>query len=105
MASANIVTLTAANFAEKVLQSKLPVMVDFSAEWCGPCKMLAPILDQVAEANKDKFVIGKLDIDQARDLAANYRISSVPTLMVFKNGEVTNQRSGLMSKRDLEAMF
>lgn len=103
MASANIVTLTESNFAEEVTQSLTPVLVDFWAEWCGPCKMIAPILDEIASEYDGKLKIGKVNIDEQQTLAAQHGIRAVPTLLLFKDGEVADQIIGLKSKRDLKA--
>ncbi len=105
MGSANITTLTQSNFATEVLQSTSPVLVDFWAEWCGPCKALGPILDELAEEYNGKVRIGKVNIDEYQELAAQYRISSIPTLLLFKAGQVAEQLVGLRSKKDLKASF
>lgn len=85
-------------FQEKVLNNTKPVLVDFFATWCGPCRMLTPILEQVAEENNGEFDIFKLDIDECEDLAREYGIMSIPTLMVFKNGELVKRETGLRNK-------
>ncbi|MBM3833785.1 MAG: thioredoxin [Verrucomicrobia bacterium] len=103
MALANIVTLTESNFAQEVIQSPTPVLVDFWAEWCGPCKMIAPILDEIAGEYDGKLKIGKVNIDEQQKLATQHGIRAIPTLLLFKNGEVANQIVGLRSKRDLKA--
>jgi len=103
MAASNIVTLNQENFQTEVVQSQKPILVDFWAEWCGPCKMLAPILDEIAQEYDGKARIGKVDIDQHQGLAAQFGISAIPTLLLFKNGEVVDQLRGLRSKRDLKA--
>ena len=105
MAAANIVTLTDGNFSEQVLKSSTPVLVDFWAEWCGPCKMIAPVLDELAGEYDGKVKIGKVNIDEHQQLAINYGINSIPTLLFFKNGEVADQVIGMRSKRDLKASF
>jgi thioredoxin 1 len=105
MAAPNIVTLTAENFAKEVLQSATPVLVDFWAEWCGPCKMIAPILDELAGEYAGRVKIGKVNIDEFQALAGQYNIRSIPTLLLFKQGQVTEQVVGLRSKRDLAASF
>ena len=105
MASPNIVTLTQANFDTEVLQSANPILVDFWAEWCGPCKMLAPILDELATEYNGKIKSGKVNIDEHQELAAKFGIRSIPTLLLFKQGQVAEQLVGLRSKRDLKASF
>lgn len=85
------------NFEKEVLQAEKTVLVDFYANWCGPCKMLAPIVDEVSEEVND-IKVCKIDIDEARDLAAKYEIMSIPTLLVFKNGNVVNNSLGLIKK-------
>ena len=105
MAAENIVTLTDVNFSEQVLKSSTPVLVDFWAEWCGPCKMIAPVLDELAGEYDGKVKIGKVNIDDHQQLAINYGINSIPTLLFFKNGQVADQIVGMRSKRDLKASF
>jgi len=105
MASPKIVTLTQDNFAAEVLQSTTPVLVDFWAEWCGPCKMIAPVLDELAEEYDGKVKIGKVDIDQHQGIAAQYSVRAIPTLLLFSKGQVSEQMVGLRSKRDLKASF
>ncbi len=103
MASPSIVTLTQENFSQLVLQSPAPVLVDFWAEWCGPCKMIAPLLDELADEYDGKVKIGKVNIDEQQNLAAEYGVRAIPTLLVFHNGQVTDQIVGARSKRDLKA--
>jgi thioredoxin 1 len=105
MGAPNIVTLTQANFTTEVLQASDAILVDFWAEWCGPCKMLGPILDELAEEYTGRVRIGKVNIDEFQDLAAQYGIRSIPTLLLFKKGQVAEQLVGLRSKRDLKASF
>ena len=105
MAARNIVTLTQENFAKEVLQSATPVVVDFWAEWCGPCKMIAPILDELAEEYDGRVKIGKVNIDDQQTLAAEYSVRAIPTLLLFNQGQVADQIVGLRSKRDLKASF
>jgi thioredoxin 1 len=103
MAAENIVTATESNFTDEVLKSATPVLVDFWAEWCGPCKMLGPILDELATEYTGKVKIAKVNIDDHQNLAAQYRVTAIPTLLVFKNGQVAEQMVGAKSKRDLKA--
>jgi thioredoxin 1 len=103
MASPLIVTLTQENFAQQVLQATTPVLVDFWAEWCGPCKMIAPILDELADEYSGKVKIGKVNIDEHQGLAAEYGVRAIPTLLVFNKGQVAEQVVGARGKRDLKA--
>ena len=103
MASPYIVPLNDGNFAQEVLQSSTPVVVDFWAEWCGPCKMLAPVIDELADEYEGKVKFGKLNIDDNQRTTQEYGITKIPTLLIFKAGQVTEQVVGLKSKRDLQA--
>ena len=103
MSAANILTLTESNFDAEVVKSITPVLVDFWAEWCGPCKMVAPILDELASEYDGKVKIGKVNVDENRQLAGEYNIRSIPTLLIFKDGQVADQIVGLRSKRDFKA--
>lgn len=105
MASPNIITLTKDNFEQSVLKSTTPVLVDFWAEWCGPCKMIGPILDELAEEYNGKISIGKVNIDDHQTLASEYGVRAIPTLLLFHNGQVAEQMVGLRSKRDLKTSF
>ena len=98
MASAKVKVFNDLNFEEEVLKADGAVLVDFTATWCGPCKQLAPIVEQVADELVGKAIIGKLDIDESPMTAAKFGIRSVPTLMVFKNGEKAAQHLGVTSK-------
>ena len=92
-------TFTAANFEEEVLQSELPVLVDFYADWCGPCKMLAPILEELDGVAPCKIV--KVDVDENRALALQYAVASIPTLLVVRIGQLVNRSGGLISREDV----
>ncbi|MEJ7647488.1 MAG: thioredoxin [Nakamurella sp.] len=94
-----------ATFAADVLQSEKPVIVDFWAEWCTPCKVIAPVLEEIAENNADKVTVAKLDIDSNPQVAAKYQILSIPTMLVFQNGEVIKQVVGAKPKAALIAEF
>jgi thioredoxin 1 len=105
MSAPNILTLTQQNFAKEVIESAQPVLVDFWAEWCGPCKMLAPILDELAGEYHGRVKIGKVNIDEHQDLATQYGIQSIPTLLLFHKGQVTEQIVGLRSKKEIQSRF
>ena len=99
--SGKIVHTNDNNFETDVLKSGKTVLLDFWAEWCGPCKMIAPLLDEAAEQYADKLTVAKLNIDENPNTPAKYQIRSIPTLMLFKNGEVLAQKLGAMPKKDL----
>ncbi len=103
MAAANIVTLNSGNFSAEVLKSATPVLVDFWAEWCGPCKMIAPVLDELASEYEGRATIGKVNIDDDQALASQYGVRAIPTLLIFKDGQVAEQIVGMRSKRDLKS--
>src|SRR5215831_6809264 len=102
MASPLILTLTQENFAQQVLQSPAPVLVDFWAEWCGPCKMIAPLLDELADEYDGKLKIGKVNVDDNQALAGKFGITAIPTLLIFKNGQVVEQMRGALPKKELQ---
>ena len=97
----NVIELTDATFDQTVHNSDVPVLVDFWAPWCGPCKMIAPIIEEIAEEYSDKAKICKLDTDEARDSAMEFGISAIPTIILFKDGQVQKKWVGLTSKKDL----
>ncbi len=101
--SENITHVTDATFSDDVLKSETPVLVDFWAEWCGPCKMIAPVLEEVAVSHAGKIKIAKVDVDDNREVAAKYGIRGIPTLLLFKNGELAAQKVGALSKAQLTA--
>ncbi|SCY26817.1 thioredoxin [Lachnospiraceae bacterium XBB2008] len=95
--------ITSANFEEEVIKSELPVLVDFYADWCGPCKMMAPIVERVAEEYDGKLKVGKCNIDDEGDLAEKFGIMSIPTVIIFKNGKAAVTSVGALSQAGLEA--
>lgn len=105
MASDLIKHITDATFEADVLQSSQPVVVDFWAEWCGPCKMIAPILDEVAGTYKGQLQITKMNVDDNRDIPSKFGIRGIPTLMIFKNGQLAATKVGAMSKSQLTAFI
>ena len=100
-----MVTLTSDNFEQEVAKSTTPVVVDFWAEWCGPCKMIGPMLEQLATEYSGKVKVGKVNIDLFQQLAVQYRINSIPTLLFFKNGQVVDQVVGAKPMKDLKVKF
>lgn len=100
--SDKIITLSDDSFENDVLKSDIPVVVDFWAEWCGPCKMIAPILDDVAEEYEGKVTIAKLNVDQNNASPAKYGVRGIPTLLIFKNGELADTKVGALSKTQLK---
>lgn len=105
MAAKNVVELTESNWQNEVLESSVPVLVDFWAPWCGPCKAVAPVVEELAEEQGGKLKVGKLNVDDARGIAGQYQIRSIPTILLFKDGKVLTQRVGAGTKKDLEALL
>ncbi len=104
MAGANTLTFTDSAWDTEVLNSELPVLVDFWAEWCGPCRMIGPTVDAVADEYNGKLKVGKLNVDDNGGSAARYNVRGIPTLLLFKGGKVVEQRVGAVSKSDLVKM-
>jgi len=105
MASESIKHVSDATFESDVLQSDVPVLVDYWAEWCGPCKMIAPILDEVSGSYAGKLQIAKMNVDENREIPAKFGIRGIPTLMVFKKGQLAATKVGAMSKSQLTAFI
>jgi len=101
----SIKNLTEQNFKQEVLNATQPVLVDFYADWCGPCKALTPVLTELATEFQGRATVGKVNIDEQTALATEYGISSIPTLLLFRDGKMTNKLVGLRSKKDLKAFF
>ena len=99
------IIISESNFEQEVLKAETPVLVDFWATWCGPCRMLAPTVAKIAEEQEGKVKVCKLDVDECPTLAARFGISSIPTLMVFENGQVKASSVGVQSKSQIERMF
>ena len=101
----SIVHVTTKDFEEQVLHSQLPVLVDFWAPWCGPCRMLAPTLEEIAAENEGKVAVAKVNIDDEMDLAARFGIASIPTMLVFNQGKMVNRAVGLQPKAAIEGLW
>ena len=103
MASEKVITLSAENWAREVEQSTEPVLVDFWAVWCGPCRMIAPVVDEIAADYEGRLKVGKLNVDENNELASRYGVMSIPTLLVFKDGQPVERIVGFQPKKELAA--
>ena len=101
----NEVTVSDDNFIEEVIESEIPVLVDFWAEWCGPCKVIAPVLEEIAEDYAGKVKVAKVDIDNNADLTTKYNIASIPTLLLIKDGEEVKRQRGAIPRETIIVMF
>jgi|SRR5678815_999768 thioredoxin 1 len=101
MENSAAITIDEGNFDSEVVKSSQPVLVDFWAEWCGPCKMIAPILDEIAKEKAGSVKVGKVNVDHNQSLSARYGIRAIPTLLLFKDGQLRDQVTGMTSKKDL----
>jgi thioredoxin len=105
MAGQNTLTFTDSSFDQDVLRSEVPVLVDFWAEWCGPCRMIAPTIDAVANEYAGKVKVGKVDVDTNNGIASRFNVFSIPTLLLFKGGHVVEQRVGAVGKSEVQKMI
>lgn len=103
MANTNVLQLNDSNFDSEINKGAIPVLVDFWAPWCGPCRMIAPVLDKIADTTVGQAVVAKVNVDEAPGVASRFRVSSIPTLLFFKNGEVREQVVGLQGEAELMA--
>jgi thioredoxin 1 len=99
MAGKNVITLTKENFEQEVINSDKPILVDFWATWCGPCRMIAPVIDELAEEYEGKVKVAKVDVDKESDLAATFKVMSIPTVILFKDGQIVDTSMGARPKQ------
>jgi thioredoxin 1 len=100
-----LITLTEANFQQEVMESPVPVLVDFWATWCGPCRMLSPVVDEIAQEYAGKVKVGKVNVDDEMGLAMAYQVNSIPTLLVFRQGQLVDQSVGVVPKAHILSML
>jgi thioredoxin 1 len=101
----NEIVITSANFESEVIESPIPVLIDFWASWCGPCKMIAPLIEELAGEYTGKIKVGKVNVDQEGDLAGRHGVVSIPTLVVYQGGRIVNQKIGAAPKQAIESLF
>ena len=101
----NVIAITGSNFETEVLQSPVPVLIDFWASWCNPCKMISPLIDQLAEEYDGQVKFGNINVDEESTLAEKHGVVSIPTLILYKDGEIADQKIGAAPKHDIEAFF
>ena len=105
MANENVIHIGSEETFDKLINGEVPVLVDFWATWCGPCRMIAPILQEIADQYGDKVIVGKVDVDEQGELAQRYRVMNIPTLMLFKQGQLVDKAIGARPKAALEQML
>ena len=101
----SVINLSLENFKQEIMEGEVPVLVDFWASWCGPCKMMGPVVDKIAEEIGEKVKVCKVNIDENQELAVEYNVMSIPTFIVFKNGKEINRAIGVMAKEELEKLI
>lgn len=101
----SVISLSEKNFEEEVIKSEKPVLIDFWASWCGPCRMMSPVVDQIAEEMQDEVKVCKINIDEEENLAVKYNVMSIPTFIVFKNGKEAGRSVGVQDKEEIKAML
>lgn len=101
----NVLKITNENYEEEVLKSDKPVLIDFYADWCGPCRMMSPIMDEIAEEMSDKIKVGKVNVDENQELAMEYGVMSIPTIVIIENSKVKNTLVGVRDKNEIKEML
>ena len=101
----SVLNVTSENFENEILKSEKTVLIDFYADWCGPCRMMSPIIDQIAEEMQDKIKVGKVNVDENQELAMEYGVMSIPTIVILENGEVKNTLVGVRDKNEIKEIL